>query len=543
MINIMISATRRTIAAFILLFPIAFSYGQNIQEGLKLLDYQKYEAAKRAFKEVAIAQPDNPEGFFRLGEIYFMLENDDSSKLYYEKSYQVGPVSFYGIVSKARKLIMEGDTTQARSYVMQAMKLAGPKEAELNSTIARSYLLFTTKNPQAAIDILLPLAEKRPTSAELYMTLGDAYLALPIPNGSKADEYYGYAVELEPNSPKTNVRMGQLYNKVRNPELALEYFEKAYALDSLYPPVYPELAEMAFRKRMFTEARNYYDKYLQLVENDPEARKRYVGFLYLVKEYDKAIEEASTILAKEENPIMYRLTGYSYTEMKMYAEAKAAMDKYFAIYPEEKVTALDYEYYGRIHTEAKQDSIGVVYLKKALAVDTSRFNLNLEIAKGYKRMKKYDEAAMHYKLVAERTPSYSIYYDLGLMYYEQKQFDSALVYFGNIKTLHPEFYLGYLWTAYTLSSLDPTSEKGLAKEEFEALIKVIEADKEPAKYNRYLISAYSYLGYYHFLKKDDATAKVNWTRVKELDPNNEQADKFFKYLADKNKPQPPAPKR
>ncbi len=92
----------------------------------------------------------------------------------------------------------------------------------------------------------------------------------------------------------------------------------------------------------------------------------------------------------------------------------------------------------------------------------------------------------------------------------------------------PELPVGYLWSARVSADFDPESKDGLAKPFYEQFINI--AGNESDKFKKDLIEAYSYLGYYYYLQKDNAQSKSYWQQVLSLDPGNVQANDVVKQL-------------
>ncbi len=122
-----------------------------------------------------------------------------------------------------------------------------------------------------------------------------------------------------------------------------------------------------------------------MVENDVNAYKRYASFLYLTKDYEKAVTTINEILKTDQSPVMYRILGFSQLELKNCTDGVAALDKYFSIYDAAKTTVFDYEYYAKLKACVGEDSAAVVAYQTAMQKDTSRFDLNMEIAKIYNK--------------------------------------------------------------------------------------------------------------------------------------------------------------
>ena len=88
--------------------------------------------------------------------------------------------------------------------------------------------------------------------------------------------------------------------------------------------------------------------------------------------------------------------------------------------------------------------------------------------------------------------------------------------------------VGYLWEARAKSNLDPESENGLAKPYYEKLIE--KATANPEKNKNDLVEAYSYLGYYHFLKQENQLSKSYWQKVIALSPDDAKAKEALRAL-------------
>ena len=78
------------------------------------------------------------------------------------------------------------------------------------------------------------------------------------------------------------------------------------------------------------------------------------------------------------------------------------------------------------------------------------------------------------------------------------------------------------------TNFDPESDSGLAKPFYEQFISLSKEDT--TKFKKELIEAYSYLGYYYFLKEDNSDSKLYWQKVFAFDPKNTQAVEALKVL-------------
>ncbi|HMI77977.1 MAG TPA: hypothetical protein VK484_04250, partial [Ferruginibacter sp.] len=158
------------------------------------------------------------------------------------------------------------------------------------------------------------------------------------------------------------------------------------------------------------------------------------------------------------------------------------------------------------------------------------------------KLKKYKEAIAAYdSLKVQKTKLASAdLYTVGRAYYFDSQSDTldaarqtmqlqkADSSFQKLIESQPNMTVSYIWAARTKVSLDPESENGLAKPFYEKLIE--KALPTPDKNKNDLIEAYSYLGYYHFIKGERSVAKTNYEKVLALDPANERAKVAIKEL-------------
>lgn len=179
--------------------------------------------------------------------------------------------------------------------------------------------------------------------------------------------------------------------------------------------------------------------------------------------------------------------------------------------------------------------MGIVELKRALEMDTTKKILNSDIALAYYKIKKYNEAIYYYsRKIAAGDPTVNDYLYLGSAYYASKQFALADSAFKKVTTASPELTLAYKYRAKCNVQLDPDSKLGLAKPHYEKVMELILAKPElleKGNNKKDLIEAYEYLGAYNLIiLKDKDKATEFFTKIKDLDPNNKKVIDFFKDL-------------
>ena len=133
-----------------------------------------------------------------------------------------------------------------------------------------------------------------------------------------------------------------------------------------------------------------------------------------------------------------------------------------------------------------------------------------------------------------------MYYDQGTdtthVALEKRQvaLQEADTLYAQVCELAPDSYAGYFYRGHTRSAMDPETTQGLAKPYYEKVVELVLAKNDP-RYNRVLITCYSYLGYYYMLQgkpEDYAVSKEYWNKILTIDPNNALAKTALKGIED-----------
>jgi tetratricopeptide (TPR) repeat protein len=376
--------------------------------------------------------------------------------------------------------------------------------------------------------------------------MGDAMLEKNPTDGGPAIKNYNKATELNPASPKGDLRSGRLYQRGQNYQLALDLYKKAQAIDSNYAPAYREKAELYHKAGQKANAIESYKKYL-ILNNSLAERERYASFLFNNKQYTEAIGELES-LQKAGNTKFYldRMLGYSYAELgnatdkEAYNKGFSFITKFFdktSTVPNFKYVATDYKYKGILLAKTGKDSLGIVEMEKAAAMDPKLVGeITNEIAKSYMKSKRYDKAIATYENKMAGDPkilSAQDYFEMGRAYFfGPKDFVKSDSCFSKVTQSIPTFATAYFWRGKANVQQDLKNEKWLAKPHYEkALTLVKQEERAGVKIN--VIEASEYLGYYYLVMKDNAKAKEYFNIIKELDPNNKKQIDFFKSPAGK----------
>ncbi len=534
---------------------------QTLQDAIKKSENERYQAAAADFRALISKEPNKGENYFYYGENFFKKGDLDSANIYYQKGADINATYPLNYVGLGKVLLSKGNSTDAKSQFFKATTLGANKNTEVMRKTAEAYIYSDNKNLDEATVLLNAAIKLEPKNAETYLLLGDAILEKNQADGSAAIKEYSKATELNPNSAKGILRKGKLYQRSRNYQLALDLYKEAEKIDQTFAPAYREKAELYHLAGQKANAVESYKKYLEL-NNSDEARERYAAFVFNNKQYADAINEIEN-LQKNGNTSLYldRYLGYSYAELGNKTDSTAfkkglsAMNRFFdksSAINGFKYVATDYKYKGILLAKTGKDSLGVVEMEKAIALDPKMGNDILRsIATTQIKAKKYSKAIETYDRIMAGDPKnltsqdwYEFgrahYYDGGTKQRDKKDaealgsFVKADSCFSKLTQLNPAYAIAYFWRGKANVQQDLKDEKGLAKPHFDKALSLVKPE-EKASVKSNMVEACLYLGsHYAFSKeKDLVKAKEYFKTVQELDPTNKAANDFFKSPAGK----------
>ncbi|HSH64380.1 MAG TPA: tetratricopeptide repeat protein, partial [Bacteroidia bacterium] len=508
---------------FVSVIAVSGMSAQTLNDAIKQTRNEQFESADAIYKKLIKASPNNGDLYFYYGENFFKDDNLEMANEMYQTGADVNATNPLPYVGLGKIQWEKGKQTEAKASFYKATTLGGSKNATVLLKIADTYINAEKKNLPEAFTLLATATKLEPKNPEVYLLTGDAYLEQN--DGSKAIENYEKAASLDPKSVQAILRQGQLYNRAKNYSLALDLYKKASLIDSSFAPAYREKAEIYFRAGQYNNAVAQYKRYLQLNDNC-SARGRYAGFLFKAKQYPLSIEASKEAKKCDPNNVyLDRYLAYDYYETGDYANGLASSNAFFAKASPDKILALDYEYRARLNSKSGNDSLAILDFKKAIEMDTSRTELNNEMANSYMRMKKYNEAINLFKTkIADGTAGINDYYSIGRAYYYSEDFSNADSAFAKMTEIQPDLALGYMWRAKANSHNDPENKQWKAKEFYELFISKVKPE-EVERSKRDLLEAYNYLAAYHASKKDCPNTKQYMQKILELDPANSQAKK------------------
>lgn len=525
---------KKTIFIYLISSIPVFCSAQTIQEARKLTENEQFEAATIIYKALLDKTPTDATVYYYYGDNLIGADNPDSANIIFTKGFTVESTNPLLKIGKAKLLLDEINLREAKASnekdgsnpdlkiryenAIENVKNANAliDEAVLNTKniqvlieAAEALIHYRNKDTEKAKSLLDKAAVLDQKNIEVLILFGDLYSELN--NGTLAADYYNRALELNKSSSRAIVSKGRLYKRSTNYESAVQEFENAIKIEPGYAPAHRELGESYIKLGQLEKAKENYKKYLELSKNNCGARIRYASFLFLSKNYTDAIAELNQVQQRcdSNNLSLLRIQTYCYYEAKEFDKGIQTVNHLFSLLPQEKRTATDYEYYGKLLIKSKKDSLGIEQLQKAFSIDPTRTDLLSDMADAWINVKQYNNAIelLNQKLKLGKEGKVTDYYSLARAYYYSGRLAEADSAALKTNEMNPKWASAWMLRSQINANIDSTSEEGRAKPFYEKFIEIAVADSlNPAKYQRGLIESYGYLAYYFILKKDNVSA-------------------------------------
>ena len=541
------------------------SFAQSLADARKAVDAEQYQKATAMLKTlVKSGGKGAAENYFSLGDVYLRRDYVDSARAVFTQGVAADPKNSLNYIGLGEADLFSNNPTSANTNFAKAVEVSSKKDYIPQLYIGKAYIATDKPDFTAALPYLQKADEldKDDKDAEIFVALGD-YYALQKKN-SDALVNYMRALSMNTNLLRAKVQIGRMYTESRAFPEAEDQLKEVIAADANYGPAYREIAElyMQWANQVAAEqatksalALTNYKKYLDLTDLSAESEMRYADFLIQAGDYT-ALEQVANDLAKssKSNLRIYRYLGYAGYENKNYQAGLDALQKFVKEADAKRIIPRDYLYLGRLQLKTNQDSLGILNLNKAIALDSTFDEAYNDIATSLYTKKKYVEAGDAYKKYIEHShhvklteyfrEGMSYYYGYSNQYYNSADnkgsakpdstllasADSAFSYIQQKTIAKPVGdVLLYRARIKDLEEKDRSNIQGLAKplyEQYITLETVTPPTDERTKKN--LSEAYAYLGsYYDFKEKDDEKAMENFKKANEIYPDNKQAKAYL----------------
>ncbi len=517
------------------------------QDGVDYYNADRFDKAKTILeKTLNDAGTDKAVSYFYLGSLNLRDGNTAEAASNFNKGVTANPQNGYNYVGLGEIALRGGNKAEAEKQFKQALSF-NKKDAALMAAIARAYANVDPVAYAKEIDKYIAQGMKVSKNKEpqIYVLQGD--LSKNLDKGVAAG-YYEQAMIYDEESgninPEAYVKYSNLYNKV-NSDFAIG---KLVELNEKLPTsalAQSELAEKYYDNNQFTRAAEQYGKYMNNPNHFQGDEQRYSGLLFFGKKYQESLDMANQVLAKDpDNEYMQRMVMLNKAALEDYPGAEEAGKKLFA-HKNAKFTATDYMTYGEVLGKlGRPDEAIAAYEaaynlnpeknKQVLAEISEMYNKLENDAKSVEYMQKFvdagDATLNDYFILSNR------YKNLGLSLPEGsperaeaanngiKYIDMALAEAANKGPL----YRNKATLLMVRDGADTTPELIQTYEEMLTAYDADPANKE--KYKDAYMTAYMRMGSYYMNSGDKAAARDFFSKVLELDPENEPVKEVMKKL-------------
>lgn len=504
------------LAAFSLFAVALPATAQSVDEGAKMVRYERYETAKRILTPLAAT---DPRAAYYLGLAELGLENKAAAEAAFRR-FPEEPTTMAGL---ARLAFMNGNRAEGERLVKAVADKAKKKDVEPLRFAADAWN-YSGAGPTQAVELYNKVLERGDDNA-VRVALGDAYSKI---NGGAGNAMSNYqkVVAADPKNSLAYSRMGAIWYQTRvRYDSALANYGRAKEADPENPLPYRDLANAYFYVGKYDLAKQNADRYYELSDKTTEDKIQKANLEFLTKNYDAAIGQMQELInTPARKPYMYRVIGYSQYEKANYEAAAASLRTFFATSEPAKILPSDYLYFGLAQLRMKQTDSAEASLNKALALDTARNKSETyrKIAEGMKEAKDYARSAEWYgRLVndpaAQSTATDHFWY--GVMYYYGKNYDRAAQVFAQMEQKYPEIALATYWRGRVGAAQDQEGKTGAAVEHYTKWLASPNTETYTKK-DPDLMQAYQYLALYYYNKNDKAKTDQYLGLITAIEPGN-----------------------
>jgi len=225
------------------------------------------------------------------------------------------------------------------------------------------------------------------------------------------------------------------------PEQVIELKEEIEEVESLPPSVSIQelltLANAYYYAEQYEDAKNLYDKILQLNPNDPVTLNNRGAIYEHMEKYDEALANYNRSLElKPDEPSILNNRGNAYGDLGKYDESLADYNRSLELRPDHPTTLYNR---GNTYNELEKYDEALADFNHSLEFRPNDPDTLNNRGVTYAHMKKYDEALANYNRSLELRPNHpDTIYNRGTTYANLERYDESFADFNRSLELRPD---------------------------------------------------------------------------------------------------------
>lgn len=533
-----------SIFASLVLGSMATISAQGYQDGVDNFNADRLDVAKTILlNTLNDPSTDKAVSDYYLGQIAFTEGDLAAAQKYFTEGSTANPNYGYNFIGLGEIALKKGDKGAAENYFKQATQI-DKKNTAMIAAVARAYYNVDPAAYAKEIDknIAKALKDSKNKEAAVYVLQGDMSAA---EDPGDAAAKYEMAISMDGDKGIVNreayVKYASTYFRV-NPKFAIAKLEELNEKEPNSALAQRELAEKYYDNDQFGSACIQYGKYMANPNHFQNDEQRYAGLLYSAGEYQKSIDVANSVLAKDpDNEFMFRIIMMDNLKLNDYAAAVAAGEKLFADAKAEK-NANDFIFYADALAGMEKFDDAINVYNQAIAANPDKADLLPKLSDVQKRAGKNADAVETMKkyLDAGNGSVQDIYtmantYDRLARSYEAgaperieaakeglKYIDMAIEKVPDNAALYRT--KGQLWLS--VDSDDPQMAQA-----YEKMLEIYDADPANLDKQKQSYQAAYYLLGVHYSKTDKDKAIEYFNKYLTLAPDDEQVRQIVEQLS------------
>ncbi len=364
------------------------------QDGVDNYNAGRLDVAKTILNNtINDAGTDKAVSHYYLGNIALADKDMDGARSNYKAGIAANSHYGYNYIGLGSLSLRAGNKADAEKYFKQAMG-TDKKNSALTVAVARAY--YEANPTMYAKDvekyINKALKDSKNSEAAIYVLQGDMKAQ---ENAGEAAGLYEMAINQDADKGLVNreayVKYANTYFHV-NPSYAIDKLKELNEKEPNSALAQRELAEKYYDNNQFGSACIQYGKYMQNPNHFQNDEQRYAGLLYSAGEYQKSLEMANKVLAKDPtNFYMLRVILLDEVALKNWQNAEHAGRNLFN-HPNANLIPNDYVLYGQVLSEEGKIEEAVKILEKAIELNPDDAALLPKLSSVYEKAGQKEKA-------------------------------------------------------------------------------------------------------------------------------------------------------